>query len=149
MSRLLSQFLERLAERFAALMAGVISSRVEGLQAVAQAEQQSHLEDLARRYDAEGKPEIAATLRKRALSLTSSDLAAQAVEVMQLTTGEVPRLEAPSTTLASALPALPEMAAPEAKVRKKPVKSIATSQPAASPVENFLPSLPKPSGESS
>src|SRR5262245_45979699 len=83
MSKVVSTFLDRLAERFAALMASLLSSRVEGLHAAAQAEQQSQLEDLARSYEAEGKSEIAQTLRCRALRLTSTDLAAEAVEVMQ------------------------------------------------------------------
>ncbi len=147
MSRILTQFLDQLAERFAALSAKLISARVEGLQAVAQAEQQSQLEDLARRYDAEGKPDVAALLRQQALRLTSSDLAAQAVEVMQQTLGEVPRLEAPpleapSVNPIGSLPPLPEIATPDAKPRKKPQKA------AAPPLDHPLPSLP-PEGEAS
>ena len=76
-------FLDRLAERFAAIVAGLVSSRVEGMTAVAQAEQQSQLEDLARQYEAEGKPEIAESLRNRAARLTSSNLASEGLEVMQ------------------------------------------------------------------
>jgi hypothetical protein len=85
MNKVVSTFLDRLAERFAALMAGLLSSRVEGLHAAAQAEQQSELEDLARSYEADGKHEIAQTLRGRALRLTSTNLAAEAVEVIQQT----------------------------------------------------------------
>ena len=76
-------FLDRLAERFAAIVAGLVSSRVEGMTAVVQAEQQSELEDLARKYEAEGKPEIAESLRNRAARLTSSNLASEGLEVMQ------------------------------------------------------------------
>ena len=76
-------FLDRLAERFAAIVAGLVSSRVEGMTAVVQAEQQSELEDLARQYEAEGKPEIAESLRYRAARLTSSNLASEGLEVMQ------------------------------------------------------------------
>lgn len=86
MNKVVSTFLDRLAERFAALMAGLLSSRVEGLHAAAQAEQQSQLEDLARTYEAEGKGEIAQTLRSRALRLTSTNLASEALEVIQQTT---------------------------------------------------------------
>ena len=81
-------FLDRLAERFTAILAGVISSRVEGLQAVAQAEQQSHLEDLARKYEAEGKAGIAQSLRDRAARMTSSNLAGEALEVFEAVGGE-------------------------------------------------------------
>ncbi len=98
MSKLLSVFLDRLAERFAALVAGAISSRVEGLHATAQAEQQSQLEDLARRYEADGKTEIAVTLRQRAARLTSADLAAEAVEVVERLTQDTPRLPDPGRT---------------------------------------------------
>ncbi len=86
MSKVVTAFLDRLAERFAALMAGLVSSRVEGLHAAAQAEQQSELEELARQYEADGKPAIAQTLRQRAARLTSTNLAAEALEVMQQVT---------------------------------------------------------------
>lgn len=88
MNRIVSQFLDRLAERFTAILAGVISSRVEGLQATAQAEQQSQLEDLARKYEADGKTKIAQTLRERALRLTSANLSSEAVDVMEAVTRE-------------------------------------------------------------
>lgn len=93
MNKTLSVFLDRLAERFTALLAGVISSRVAGMHAAAQAEQQSALEDLARQYESQGKLEIAAKLRSRAAALTSADLASEALEVVGRTTAEAPRLE--------------------------------------------------------
>lgn len=92
MSKLFSLFLDRLAERLAALVAGSISSRVEGLHATVQADQQSQLEDLARRYEADGKIEIAAALRQRSARLVSTDLAAEAVEVVSRLTDDPPRL---------------------------------------------------------
>ncbi|WP_437191137.1 hypothetical protein [Planctomicrobium sp. SH527] len=119
MPTLLSQFLDRLAERFTAIVAGVISSKVEGLHAATQAEQQSQLEDLARRYELEGKAEIAATLRTRALRLTSNDLAEEAVEVMQQTSRELPRL---NETTAKNFPALLASTQPISKSRRKPTK---------------------------
>lgn len=102
MSKLFSLFLDRLAERFAALVAGSISSRVEGLHAMTQADQQSQLEDLARRYEADGKTEIAETLRHRAARLTSADLAAEAVEVVERLTADSERLPAPARVHPSA-----------------------------------------------
>lgn len=82
MNKVVQSFLDRLVERFTALAVGQLSSRFAGLHAVAQAEQQSELEDLARRYESEGKPEIAATLRQRALGLSSPNLAAEGVELL-------------------------------------------------------------------
>lgn len=140
MPTLLSQFLDRLAERFTAIVAGVISSKVEGLHAAAQAEQQSQLEDLARRYESEGKTEIAATLRSRALRLTSSDLAAEAVEVIQQTSRDLPRL---NETMSKNFPALPVSTQPIAKSRRKPTNP----QPNTTAVP--LPPFPHVQGEQS
>lgn len=112
MSKLLSLFLDRLAERFAALLAGSISSHVEGIHAAAQADQQSQLEDLARAYEADGKTEIAATLRRRAARLTSPDLAAEAVEVVERLTADSARLsDAPRVHPPAELRGLPDFSA--------------------------------------
>ena len=73
MNKVISLFLDRIAERFVALTVGLVSSRIEGFHAASQAEQQSDLEDLARSYEAAGKIEIAAGLRQRAQGLTSSN----------------------------------------------------------------------------
>lgn len=88
MSSRFSLFLDRLTERFAVLLAGSLSSRVEGLHATVQADQQSQLEDLARKYEADGKTAIAATLRERAAQIVSPDLASDAVKVTERLTAE-------------------------------------------------------------
>jgi hypothetical protein len=120
MNRLISSFLDRLAERFTAIAASVISSRVEGLQAVAQADQQSQLEDLARKYEAEGKTAIAQSLRERALRLTSSDLTSEAIEMIEAVGGEQLKLNGPaSSSPAGHLEGVPDFSAPT-KARKKP-----------------------------
>jgi hypothetical protein len=131
MSRLFSLFLDRLAERFAVLLAGSLSSRVEGLHAAVQADQQSQLEDLARKYEADGKADIATTLRQRATRLTSTDLAAEAVEVVERLTNDLPKLANPGRTNPQSVPQrLPDFnAVPLAanKKRRKPVDDDATS----------------------
>jgi hypothetical protein len=129
MSKTLSLFLDRLAERFAALLAGAMSSRVEGLHAVVQADQQSQLEDLARRYEADGKPEIAATLRLRAARLTSTDLAGQAVELVERLTQEPGRL--PGSVLSqppAGVPGLPDFSNTPLKGEKRRRKALGTSE---------------------
>ena len=98
MNKLFSTFLDRLAERFTAILASVVSSRVEGLRAEAQAEQQSQLEDLARKYEADGKLAIAETLRQRALNLTSSDIAGEGVDVIEAVSTEPLRLTGPNAS---------------------------------------------------
>jgi hypothetical protein len=120
MNRMISSFLDRLVERFTAILAGVISSRVEGFQASAQAEQQSQLEDLARKYETEGKTEIAQSLRERALKLTSSDLAGEATEILEAVAGESLKLSGPTPPASgSNLKGIPDFSAP-AKSKKKP-----------------------------
>ena len=116
----ITTFLDRLTERLTALIAGLISARVASLHATVQAEQQSHLEDLARQYDADGKIQIASTLRERAARLTTPDLVSEATEVLQCVVGE------PSSTTDTGihLPApeprsLPEWTVPAAKPRGK------------------------------
>jgi hypothetical protein len=96
MNKLFSVFLDRLAERFTAILAGVVSSRVESLRAEAQAEQQSQLEDLARKYEADGKIAIAKTLRERALQLTSTNLAGDGVDVIAAVSAEPLKLTGPN-----------------------------------------------------
>jgi hypothetical protein len=120
MSKLISALLDQLAERLTALVAGAVSSRVCGLQAVVQAEQQSELEDLARQYETDGKPEIAATLRQRAARLTNPDLAGEASEVLRCVAREpFPTQALPHTLPGGALPALPEWTDPPPQPRNK------------------------------
>jgi len=99
MNSLFTSFLDRLVGRLATLVAGIVSSRVEGLQAALQADQQSQLEDLARRYEADGKIEIATKLRQRSGNLTSTDLASEAVEIVDLLTDERTAASSPKTAL--------------------------------------------------
>jgi len=131
MNSLFSTFLDRLAERFTAILAGVVSSRVESLRAEVQAEQQSQLEDLARKYEADGKIAIAKTLRERALSLTTSNLAGEGVDVIEAVSAEPLRLSGPnSSPRGGPLQNLPDFSAPpkpEKKSRRR------RSDPASGP----------------
>jgi hypothetical protein len=95
MNKVISLFLDRIAERFVALTVGLVSSRIEGFHAASQAEQLSDLEDLARRYEAAGKTEIAASLRQRVLGLTSSNPAAEAEHIVRNVTEEPLQLPGP------------------------------------------------------
>ena len=82
MNKIVSTLVERLVERFIALLAGMVSSRIEGIHAVSKAEQQSELEDLARQYEAVGKIEVATELRRRVGSLNSTNLASEGLEII-------------------------------------------------------------------
>lgn len=141
MNNLFSTFLDRLAERFTAILASVVSSRVESLRAEAQAEQQSQLEDLARKYEADGKPAIAQTLRERAVRLTSGNLAGEGVEVIEMVSAEPLRLSGPNAPLQGRiLESLPDFSAPpkpEKKSRRRRIdSSIASSLPDAPGAES-------------
>jgi len=119
MNNLVSTFLDRLVERFTAILAGVVSARVESLRAEAQAEQQSQLEDLARKYEADGKITIAKTLRERALLLTSTNLAGDGMDVIEAVTAEPLRLTGPNASSAGRhLENLPDFSAPPKPEKK-------------------------------
>lgn len=119
MNKVVTTIIDRLVERWAVLIARLISSRVEGLHAESQAGQQSQLEDLARQYESDGKAEIAATLRQRAAKLTAADLAVEAVETICCLNAPGSPASEPSSDLRT----LPDFtSAPEAarKSRRKP-----------------------------
>ena len=100
---------------------------MEGLHAAVQADQQSQLEDLARKYEAEGKTEIAATLRRRVIRLTSTDPAAEAVEVIQRLTEEPSRMShtanAPPQSDLRGLPDFSNSPSVTGKKRRKAIDS--------------------------
>lgn len=134
MPQILSSFLDRLSERLIALTASLVSARVAGMHAASQAEQQSDLEDIARRYEAEGKIEIANALRQRLLRISSPDLASEAVEVLRNVGTEPPRLTgstAPPT--AGDLKGLPDFA--QTSPRSKKARRAVESSPAGGEME--------------
>jgi len=141
MNSVFSTFLDRLAERFTAILASVVSSRVESLRAEAQAEQQSQLEDLARKYEADGKSSIAQALRERALRLTTGNLAGDGATVIDLVSAEPLRITGPNSLLnGGTLESLPDFSAPpkpEKKSRRRRTDgSIASPAPDAPGAES-------------
>ena len=76
-------FLDRLTQRLVIIASRLVASSVESLHATQQAVEQSQLEDLAREYEADGKIEIAATLRRRATQLADASCAGEAMETLQ------------------------------------------------------------------
>lgn len=132
MNSVFSTFLDRLAERFTAILASVVSSRVESLRAEVQAEQQSQLEDLARKYEADGKSSIAQALRERALRLTTGNLAGDGANVIDLVSAEPHRITGPNSSLdGRTLGSLPDFSSPpkpEKKSRRRRTDSPIPSQ---------------------
>ena len=134
MNSVFSTFLDRLAERFTAILASVVSSRVESLRAEVQAEQQSQLEDLARKYEADGKSSIAQTLRERALRLTNGNLAGDGANVIDLVSAESLRITGPNTSLNGGnLERLPDFSAPPKPEKKSRRRRSDSSSPAQAP----------------
>ena len=141
MNSVFSTFLDRLAERFTAILASVVSSRVESLRAEVQAEQQSQLEDLARKYEADGKSSIAQALRERALRLTNGNLAGDGANVIDLVSAEPFRITGPNSSLNGGnLESLPDFSAPtkpeKKSRRRRSDSSITPQQPDASGAES-------------
>ena len=141
MNQVILNFLDRLAERFTAILASVVSSRVESLRAEAQAAQQSQLEDLARSYEADGKSAIAQSLRERAQRLTSGNLAGEAIEVIEQVAAEPRRLSGPTTSQrGSALAKLPDFSVPpkpdKKSRRRRTDESVASDRADASGAES-------------
>ena len=141
MNSVFSTFLDRLAERFTAILASVVSSRVESLRAEVQAEQQSQLEDLARKYEADGKSSIAQALRERAKRLTNGNLAGDGANVIDLVSAEPFRITGPNSSLNGGnLESLPDFSAPtkpeKKSRRRRSDSSITPQQPEASGAES-------------
>lgn len=134
MNSVFSTFLDRLAERFTAILASVVSSRVESLRAEVQAEQQSQLEDLARKYEADGKSSIAQALRERALRLTNGNLAGDGANVIDLVSAEPLRITGPNTSLNGGnLERLPDFSSPPKPEKKSRRRRNDSSSPAQAP----------------
>lgn len=134
MNSVFSTFLDRLAERFTAILASVVSSRVESLRAEVQAEQQSQLEDLARKYEADGKSSIAQALRERALRLTTGNLAGDGANVIDLVSAEPLTILGPNSSLNGGnLERLPDFSVPPKPEKKSRRRRSDSSTPAQAP----------------
>jgi hypothetical protein len=113
-------FVNRLVERIIPIVGTLFSSAVETLHALGQAEQQSQLEEAARLYEADGKPDIAAALRRRAAELISDNPAARALDIYDNVAGDEQRMLPPTQRGAtSELAAMPDLDRKPAKSRRK------------------------------
>jgi hypothetical protein len=77
------QFLDKISERVFSLIGSNIGAAASTYHAVHQAEQQSLLEDLARRYESEGKEELADYLRRHAAQIPQGDPAREGQNILQ------------------------------------------------------------------
>lgn len=95
MNKLLDAFLNGLRDRIVGSVASLIGSTFSTFRAAQEAEQQSFLEDLARRYEAEGKQALAEQLRSRARHLCIDDPAGEAQAVIHNVLNDSHSLPAP------------------------------------------------------
>lgn len=122
-------FIDRLVERVIPIVGTLFTASIESLHALGQAEQQSRLEDAARRYEADDKPEIAAILRRRGADLTSDNPAAQGLRLYEnVANVEQPLLPPAQDPNAGDVGRLPDFKGKPAKSRRK--KSGASDSPA-------------------
>lgn len=130
-------FIERIVERIVPIIASSFSSTVEMFHALGQAEQQSRIEEAALKYEADGKPEIAAVLRQRAAQLTSDNPASQALPMIQNLAQDAERFQrlGEEPQQSSQPSRLPDFSQSENK-RGRRKKSTAKSRPASSAQES-------------
>ena len=82
MNSVWKQFLDRVTERVFSLIGSNIATAASTYHAVHQTEQQSLLEDLARRYESEGKEELADSLRRHAALIPQGDPAREGQDIL-------------------------------------------------------------------
>jgi hypothetical protein len=108
-----------LAERSGAVFGRLFSAHVEVRYAEQVAGLLSRLEDQARQYEADGQPEVAATLRQRARALAGDNpLALGATLLDQIGTGPAPALP-PAAQQPPALPEAPTATPPAQKTGRR------------------------------
>lgn len=129
MNSLFRIFMDRLAERIFAIIGSTVGTAASTCRAIAQAEQQSVLEDLARQYESEGKIALAENLRRQAAQISDADPAGDGAAFFENLIGTEP---------GQALPGLPRDAdsagpAPSRTRRRRrldgPLQLSAESQP--------------------
>jgi hypothetical protein len=116
--------LKRIAERIVPLVGDALAGTLATMLSLGRAEQQNELEEAARRYDAEDKPQIAQALRQQASKLAACDPAADARQIgASLALDEQDALPAPGSKSASKQTRLPDFSAAPSKSRKKKTRN--------------------------
>lgn len=85
-------FVDRLVERFLPAIGSFMGSALQRMLILGHAEHHSQLEDQARRYEAAGKPHLAAMIRERAESLNLDEPMPDALDVMERVTSRLPEV---------------------------------------------------------
>lgn len=99
MNSLFRIFMDRLAERIFAIIGSTVGTAASTCRAIAQAEQQSVLEDLARQYESEGKIALAEDLRRQAAQISDADPAGDGAALLENVIGTEARQALPGLQL--------------------------------------------------
>jgi len=83
MTKGIQWFMERLVERIVPIVGSSFATTLETMHTLNQAEQQNQIEEAARRYEADGKPELAAQLRESARRITADTPGEQGVAIIE------------------------------------------------------------------
>jgi hypothetical protein len=128
MQRNIQWILDRIVEKFIPAIGSFMASAFQRMLIVAEAENQSQLEDLALRYEAAGKPELAQRIREQAQQLTLDKPLPLADKLLQEFGAENPALFEASQPQ-------PPLALPDrrAKLRKRPDDTPPDSDNGATP----------------
>lgn len=118
--RLADWFIEKLLDRLVPLFGGLFASRIEAAVILQEADHLDALEERARRFEDEGKPELAAALRARAAKVTPENPAGSAVLAIQNLQAEDERAAFPllGSNLNGGPGTSPQGAAPAGQLRR-------------------------------
>jgi hypothetical protein len=92
---LIRRAVETLVEHFIASVGSVFAARIETVAALMHAQQQEELEERARQFEEEGKPQLATDLRSRASQLAAATPRASGGKVLQRLQSEHAQTEPP------------------------------------------------------
>lgn len=117
---IIQRIVQIFVERTVPLVTSLLASRLEGLVALEQAEQQDELEERARQFEQDGKPLLAAALRTRAARIDPDRPGFQGLSIIQHLEADssdiqVPLLESPPAAEVGA--STPDISAEEPQSR--------------------------------
>lgn len=96
MVRGIQWFMERMAERVVPIITSAFATTIETMDALGRAEQQSQLEEAARRYEADGQATLAETLRRKAGELDATNPGSSGVVTFENVARDESRMQPPS-----------------------------------------------------
>lgn len=119
MNNLIRTFLHSLHDRIIGSLGSMIGATFSTFRAVHHAEQMSFLEDVARQYETDGKPQLAEQLRRQAGNLNMDDPATEALPVFRNVLADQHELPLLCDDPGDDVPSVDAKAAPSATKKKR------------------------------